>query len=284
MRFLMQFPISPPESIMRCNIWLTNSKLQMYIEKDRLITLSFKLYKDTLNNWSTCDFMRHYKNNKPLFYCKQLDQVDNYYMCYRDSVKSLLILLQFQYNNSLVSVKQFLSSLLSLVDKRSGKKNTMYIWGDSNAGKNFFFDTVTHFFINCGMIANPSKYERFPFMDCVDRRIIMWNEARLDPHSYEDIKQILAGDPLKAHIKHTAPFTIYKTPVLVLANRQIFPASDEFNNRLMVTRWRKCERLKEYVDRKPYPLVVGYLMLWSTDSPLCNYKLINDICTEIKLF
>lgn len=44
---------------------------------------------------------------------------------------------------------------------------------------------------------NPTKGERFSFQECSDRRILMWDEAKLDPGQYDNIKRLLAGDSCK---------------------------------------------------------------------------------------
>lgn len=90
-------------------------------------------------------------------------------------------------------------------------------------------------------------------MDCVDRRVIMWNEALCDPYFYEDVKCILSGDAPEVHIKNQGELKVFKTPVIILSNRNTFPDNEEFNSRLIKYNWKYCELLK-HCKKKPNPM------------------------------
>ncbi|RZF46206.1 hypothetical protein LSTR_LSTR016514 [Laodelphax striatellus] len=132
---------------------------------------------------------------------------------------------------------------------------------------------MSAFYLNVGMIANPSKSERFPFMDCAERRICVWNEARMDPAFYDDIKQILAGDCLKVNVKHHAPVDVVQVPVIVISNFEFLPTNDQFSNRIHRFEWICCPRLQKYIGRKPLPLAAGLLLYWAS---LDSYDNINN--------
>lgn len=48
---------------------------------------------------------------------------------------------------------------------------------------------------------NLSKQECFSFTECAKRRIIFWDEAKLDPGQYDNIKRLLAGDNCTVAVK-----------------------------------------------------------------------------------
>ncbi|RZF46208.1 hypothetical protein LSTR_LSTR016516 [Laodelphax striatellus] len=189
------------------------------------------------------------------------------------SLESLIELLLFQNQNDTIRLRYFLKICYDVIERQSGKKNTVFIHGQSNAGKNFLVDAMSAFYLNVGMIANPSKSERFPFLDCAERRICVWNEARMDPAFYDDIKQILAGDCLKVNVKHHAPVDVVQVPVIVISNFEFLPTNDQFSNRIHRFEWICCPRLQKYIGRKPLPLAAGLLLYWAS---LASYDNINN--------
>jgi len=80
-----------------------------------------------------------------------------------NSVIVLEKLLMFQFKNDILRIKQFLHEQLTIVDKSMLKCNCLYIFvlGEPNSGKNFFFDCLIHFFVNFGFMANWNKYNQF---------------------------------------------------------------------------------------------------------------------------
>lgn len=267
---------APPEMTFGSKCWLMNQRLHMFVERDRLIQVALNIYKLTINNWSVEQFMYHYKIYKPLFHAADEAQYNERYLSFYESLHVMFKLLFFQFND-IESIRKFLLTVYKVCNRDNGKVNSILIMGESNAGKNFFADALCNFFLNCGMVVNPSRQERFPFMDCLNRRILMWNEARLDPHFYDDFKQLLAGDQLKAHIKFQAPQYIGKTPVIILSNNDVFGDDIVFKNRIIKYKWKRADFLYNYKYRYPTPFVVGYILSWAALQPLCNYRYINEI-------
>ncbi|URQ09130.1 nonstructural protein [Halyomorpha halys erranti-like virus 1] len=273
---------SPPELLFTSNTWLLNKKTQFLLEKDREVQVSLEIYKLHINDWSIEQFMLHYMKFKPLFHANSDSEYHERYLPFIESLRALCILLLYQFNNSVKDISVFLNNLVKVCNKENGKINTIFIHGQSNSGKNFFGDCLINFFLNSGMITNPSRQERFPFMDCVNRRILMWNEARLDPFFIDDFKQITGGDQLKANIKFKAPQYIKKTPVIVLSNQDVFSTGDNaFKNRIIQYKWHTCKYLETYIDKYPTPLAMGYMLLWACDSKVCVYDKINEVLKEL---
>lgn len=245
-----------------------------------MATAALTVVRDRIRRWTVIDFLELYQRVTPMFHCLDINDYNTIYMSLKDSVDALIDLLLFQFH-SLSDVISFLKTVYDVCNRESGKMNSIFIHGDSNAGKNFYTDCLSSFFLNVGMINNPNKYERFPFMDCVDRRIVVWNEARMDPAFYDDIKQVLAGDCLKVNVKHQAPIDVVRVPVIVLSNSQFLPGNDEFSNRMYRFEWRKCSLLKRFVNAKPLPVAAGLLLYWSqhTNTPQdlqCTGQYIDD--------
>lgn len=115
-------------------------------------------------------------------------------------------------------------------------------------------------------------------MDCVDRRVILWNEAQCDSYFYEDVKAILSGDCPKVNIKQQGPRTVQKTPVIVLSNRLTFLNSDEFNCRLAKYVWCTCPTFKTWANKKPHPSHVSEILMYFYDSTLIDITCMNTCC------
>ena len=64
--------------------------------------------------------------------------------------------------------------------------------------KKFFFILFFYFCLNFGQVGNFNKYCSFPLMECVDKRIILWNEPLLEPTATETLKILFGGDTVAA--------------------------------------------------------------------------------------
>lgn len=51
-------------------------------------------------------------------------------------------------------------------------------------------------------------------MNCVNKRILEWNEALVDPCFYENVKPILAGDSPNVQVKNRDDGVVRATPVI----------------------------------------------------------------------
>lgn len=87
-------------------------------------------------------------------------------------------------------------------------------------------------------------------MNCVNKRVLQWNEAVVDPYFYEDFKPILAGDSPNVQVKNTYDGVFTAPPVFILSNRLTFPDTSEFNCRLHKYEWRTCPLLKLYKKKQ----------------------------------
>lgn len=193
-----------------------------------------------------------------LMFNAPLGNASEYYYSINASVDIMNNLLLFQYEQNAKNVKSFLKELLNVIDKRVPKKNTMFVLSAPNAGKNFFFDAVIHYFINFGQMGNFNRYCNFPMQECVDRRIILWNEPVLEASACETLKMILGGDTVNAKVKYSPDMVVTRTPVIVLSNTDVFPNDQAFRSRMYTHKWKPAKMLKK-CDKKPHPLAVYHL-------------------------
>ena len=132
----------------------------------------------------------------------------------------------------------------------------MVIMSPPSAGKNYFFDAVKDFYLNCGHLCNANKFNNFPFQDAEGRRIVLWNEPNYSPEFLEQIKEILGGDSTVVNVKYQHDTPVYRTPVIVLTNQKVsFMGHHAFADRLKVFNWQAAPFL-QHMDKKPNPLAV----------------------------
>ena len=214
----------------------------------------------------------------PLFGYMSQEQCNDKYLSRTETYSAVLQLLAFQNDNDAYKVDEFCNSLCSILDKTNGKRNSLWVMSSHSAGKNFFFDAVTSYFLNIGYISNPIRHNIFAFMDCVDRRVIMWNEAQCDAYFYEEVKALLAGDSPKVNYKMQGPKTVAApTPVIILSNRDTFPDTEEFNCTLCKYTWRTAPLLEQWALKKPHPLYTLELLIFF--SQCCNLE--DEIISQI---
>ena len=121
----------------------------------------------------------------------------------------------------------------------------MYCCGAPNSGKSWFFEMVATYNLNIGHVKNLTKYTTFPLNDCVNRRILLWNEPSIAPSQYETVKMLAGGDPCAAAVKYEGDAKVLRTPLLITANHTIFSQQEVWKSPAWTTATR-------YIDLKLY--------------------------------
>lgn len=114
-------------------------------------------------------------------------------------------------------------------------------------------------------MANFNRTNQFLFNDCENRRIIMWNEINFSESKTDTVKMLTGGDLMHVNIKFKQYMPIYRTPILMLSNRNEL-TDPAFRDRVYYHYWRRADFLKEQ-HKKPNPLCWPIL--------LKKYKIIN---------
>jgi len=113
----------------------------------------------------------------------------------------------------------FLSILLRIVNRQNAKKNCLWLWGESNAGKTqlmkAFVDTLCP-----GMYGIPLSNVRSAFMfgNCVNKRLIFWEEPMINAENIEAVKNMFAGGSFSVDVKYRDNIIFDPTPVIVTSN------------------------------------------------------------------
>ncbi|KAF5303747.1 hypothetical protein FQA39_LY09820 [Lamprigera yunnana] len=154
---------------------------------------------------------------------------------------------------------------------------------EPNAGKNYIMDTILHYYFNFGLVGNFNRYSTFPLMECVDKRILMWNEPSCELASFETLKMLFSGDNCNVKVKYENDTILSRTPIIILSNNDPFPKDEVFRSRMIYYKW-SCPMLRDY-KKKILPLAFYYLLEMhdifnSVDNYLINETVVNDIMIE----
>jgi len=208
-----------------------------------------------LNRWTLKDFDSYYSDPKvkPYFNAYNRIQSDVYYDV-DTSVDIASKLLLYQFNNNSEHVHNFLNDLLNIIDKRIPKLNTLAIHAEPNAGKNFFFDAVAAFFINYGCIGTANKTNQFAFQEAAGKRLVLWNEPNYEAVHIEKLKELLAGDTTRVHVKYQGDAPIQGPPIIMLTNDNLsIFGMNAFKSRIKYYNWKSAPYLRDY-NKKINPL------------------------------
>lgn len=182
-----------------------------------------------------------------------------HYMNIEDSFRYVNVLLKYQYKTK-EKVSEFLEALYSILEKQLPKKNTLYIKSPPSSGKTWFVDCITAFYLNVGQVNNFNRNSSFPLNDCVNRRVLVWNEPNIEPAAFDTVKMLFAGDPLPANVKYQSGHVITRTPVIVTSNTYVVTPDDPiWSSRCYFTEWDVAPFLQE-IERYPHPMCYPKLL------------------------
>jgi hypothetical protein len=269
-KMFKMYPCTPISNICKTQQWLAENDLRYLRDNNQKFQTVMDVLSNELIPYSIRQFTDMYRKPGccPLFAMPRgineivvknndgEEQIVPYYLSDEDSLKIVSELLDFQTNNKTF---EFLKTLVNILDKRVPKLNTMFVYAPPSSGKNFFFDFVLNFFLIRGQLMNIRKGESFPYMDCVDRRVIMFNEPNIceSPSTMDTLKMLFGGDFCPAAVKFKAPTIIHRTPVFVLTNDcMLFRNVPAFADRMSKFEWKAAPFLKSvtgYPNPKMFP-------------------------------
>lgn len=257
LQWLHQFPTSPILGIIGSRVWM-NSKYKFLLSGDNMVKSVFNVFNHYFVD-KTFEEIYYYAVSVNPLYCSFKGNIFDYYYSVEESVNILNELLYFQFNNDEQAIVVFLTDLLNIIDKKIPKVNCLQIIAPASSGKNFFFDTVIHYFFNFGLIGNFNKYQQFPLMEAVNRRINLWNEPNAEPGAMDTLKMLFGGDNVNAKVKHMSDAVVSRTPIIVLTNKTWLSNDAAFQHRIITYNWKTAPFLKNY-NKKPYPLSIYSLL------------------------
>ena len=247
--------VIPVESSCDTSIWLSNPDLLFFNKADPDYKKACSAFLRKTQFLSFDSILKIHTSTDVLgiYYQRSTD----YYYNLEDSFKYVEQLLTFQYGDK---VKEFVRSLYDVTEKITPKKNTISIRGPANCGKSWFADMVSSFYLNIGHVKNFVRGTSFPLHDCVNRRILLWNEPSIAPSQYETVKMLAGGDPCPAAVKYEGDGKITRTPLIITSNHSALPENDSvWTTRCYFEVWKTAPFLKE-LSLYPHPLTFAKLI------------------------
>lgn len=223
-QFFMDHLTSPLKKLVMSKPWMMDPEMIHYKYGDRQVDIALGWVMQKLLDMSLEDIIFHcIKHEKSILF-----RLDKIFYSIHDSIKVLVDLFGFQYYYSKRNVVQFLNSVYSIVNKQNGKQNALLIVGPENC-KSYFINTLGTLFINYAVMESPNGNNNFPFMDCADKRLLIWDETSCDRYYYDSIKDLMSGEPLSVSVKYSRNQLFNKTPSIMSANSEVFPDDPIFN-------------------------------------------------------
>lgn len=187
-----------------------------------------------INSWTFNDFKLYYEDPDVKPYFNSYNSLNtNVYYSVDESVDIAHKLLLYQFSDISENVSDFLTDLYDILDKKIPKLNTLAIHADPNAGKNYFFGAVAAFFIDYGSIGTANKNNQFAFQEAANKRLALWNEPNYEAVHVEKLKELLAGDTTRVHVKYQGDAPLQGPPIIMLTddNLSIF-GMEAFKSRI----------------------------------------------------
>lgn len=248
--FYKRYPCTPINNLCKTQQYNADGKLRFIREHEQCYKDAIELMSNQFCTFKIKQFVDMYreKDCTPLFSLPRgfNDPAHRHYLSDRNTIFIVRKLLIHQFGTE-EKVIDFLNVLVGCLDRREGKMNTVFVYGPTSSGKNFFFDFVLNFFLVRGQMQNIRKGEGFPYMDCVDRRVILFNEPNTDEGqgTIDTLKMLFGGDDFVVNVKFKPPGLVSRTPVIVLTNdHHLWKGIKEFRDRLTRYNWMEAPFLK----------------------------------------
>lgn len=111
--------------------------------------------------------------------------------------------------------------------------------GPPSSFKLWFVEIISCYCLSFGTIQNFTKFNTFPMPDCPDKRLLIWYEPQFNVEYIEQMKLFLSGNPCPIAVKYQNNVIMNKVPIIIMANRNVFPKNDEFNSRINIYNFEK---------------------------------------------
>lgn len=229
--------------------WISHDALNYYEKADADYKRACNVLARELCLYTIVDMLELALNAKYVTYLARSSQ---YYYTVAESLEIIEQLLQYQYG---ADIGPFIVRLLEITECILPKRNSIAIVGSPNSGKSWFFDMVSSFYINIGYVGNFNRHNVFPMNDCINKRLLIWNEPNIESSAHDTVKMLTGGDPCAANIKYQSNCVISRTPVIFTSNTEILNSRDSvWNSRIYYEKaWKNAPFLKEHT-KKPHPL------------------------------
>lgn len=265
---------SPVENCFQ-NIAWTQTTYKFMDTSDNSIRKALNYVNRMFYNMNLKDIYNFYEQREetPLWQAHTIETFDETYFDLDTSIYKCVQLILYQENFKLDNnyeipdnsnwkpvLYEFVRNLINFLDKRTGKQNCWYFISPSCSGKSFFWDMICDYMLLTGNMTNWNRSCQFPLQNCVDKKLILWNEPNCEESSLESLKKITGGEPYSANIKNKQHQLIKRTPIVVTANHIVFPNTPEFNSRVRYFYWKHAPFLLSNKSYRLHPMTFHELI------------------------
>ncbi len=150
-------------------------------------------------------------------------------------------------------ISSFARDVVAVINKRSGKKNCLWLQGVSNAGKSQIIGSLLNaYFPNTMGTPNNSPRTTFTFNDCMYKRVILWEEPNITIDNIEDIKIILGGQDCRIDAKYQSSAVMQATPFFITSNKPLWALTQNNKPELLNrVHWYKMDHVSP--TDNPFP-------------------------------
>jgi hypothetical protein len=182
---------------------------------------------------------------------------EGYYGNIKDGVRWLRRIVE--YNG--LEFTTFVDSVFTVMNKEVPKKNTIFFYGPSNAGKSRVADSITGGFPLLGEV---TRSETFLFMNCVRSQCIRQEEVKIVQETVDDFKRLYEGSNMMVDVKNKPAQRLARTPVIATSNahpsKWVESERDAIINRMYLYQFQTMPLLID-LDKNLNPLLWLYLAL-----------------------
>lgn len=236
----------PPENIVNHPVWLDHPNLCNYTPAEKEVQRGFDRYLSKINRKTISDLESyHNERTRTVLYENKNNKDGNIVGLYNreESCYYACMFLRSVFpaeteEETFKKVQDFLGNVVDVVDQRVPKKNAIDVWGPPSCGKTWFFNMVTDYCMNVGYMLNLTREtHRFALENCLNRKLIMWNEPQVAEGFQERLKTILGGDRTFTEVKGRRGGTILRTGVIITCNARVYPDDEAINARRFCYSW-----------------------------------------------
>lgn len=121
-----------------------------------------------------------------------------------------------------INPNKFLMKLFKVLFMDIDKINCFVIQGPSNTGKTTFLRELLSFY-NWGEIQSSGP---FMFQNCINKELLIWEEPLIGHDFVETCKKVFEGMATQVSVKYKPAQTLYRTPVLITTNKDLWHYCD----------------------------------------------------------
>lgn len=121
-----------------------------------------------------------------------------------------------------INPTQFILDFFNIFCKFTDKRNVFCIQGPSNAGKTTFIRPLLEM-LSFGEVVSGGC---FMFQNCINKELLIWEEPLIGSDFIEMCKRVFEGMQTQVPIKFKSPQTLYRTPLLITTNKDLWHYSD----------------------------------------------------------